>query len=61
MRLNAQKTGQQFMAKAVHHAHHGDQGGDRQHDAEERDDRNQGDAALLAARSKIAHPFRQAG
>jgi hypothetical protein len=51
--VEAQQPAQQLGAEAVHHAHHGDQGEDRQHHRRERDDGDQRHAAVLALVAQV--------
>jgi hypothetical protein len=37
MAVEAEDLVEQFMAEPVHHRHHDDEGGDAEHDAEERE------------------------
>ncbi len=60
MAVEAENLVEQLAAKAVHHRHDDDQGGDAEHDAEEGESGNDRDESLLAPRPQIAqrqHPF----
>ena len=60
MAVEAEDLVEQFLAEAVHHRHHDDQGGDAQHDAEEGEPGDDRDESFLAPRPQIAqrqHPL----
>jgi hypothetical protein len=60
MAVEAEDLVEQLRAEAVHHRHHGDQGGDAQHDAEEREQGDHRNESLPPARPEVAqrqHPF----
>ncbi|HWX90535.1 MAG TPA: hypothetical protein VNY75_09535 [Rhizomicrobium sp.] len=60
MARQAQNAFQQLDPKAVHHAHHDNQGGDAQRDADQREQRDHRNEALLPLGAQIAggdHPF----
>ena len=54
MAVEAEDAAQQLGAEAVHHRHDDDERGDAERDAEQREDGDDGDEALLAPRAQIA-------
>ena len=60
MAVHAQDLVEQFLAEAVHHRHHDDQGGDAEHDAQEGKSGDDRDESFLAPRPQVTqrqHPF----
>src|SRR5947207_814870 len=55
--VEAQDLREHFMAEPVHDGHDDDQGCDAQHDAEERENGDDGDEAFLAPRAQVAHGY----
>jgi hypothetical protein len=55
MAVEAEDAAEQLGAEAVHHRHDDDQGGDAERDAEEGEQRDQRNEALLPARLQLTH------
>ena len=54
MTIEAEDARQQVHLEAAHHAHHDDQRGDAECDADQREDRDDGDEALTAPGAQVA-------
>src|SRR5689334_7846858 len=60
MAVEAENLVEQFLAKAIHHRHHDDEGGNAEHDPEEGKSGDNGDESLTPPRAQITqrqHPF----